>query len=94
MKPGKYIKVSVEDTGSGIDKEILPHIFEPFFTTKSKTNGSGLGLTLVHNAVKEHHGHINVTTKHGEGTKFDLYFPEFENDDTIGNVDNDHKNSA
>ena len=92
MKPGKYIKVSVEDTGSGIDKEILPHIFEPFFTTKSKTNGSGLGLTLVHNAVKEHHGHINVTTKHGEGTKFDLYFPEFENDDTIGNVDNDHKN--
>ena len=79
MKPGKYIKVSVEDTGTGIDNETLSHIFEPFFTTKNKTNGTGLGLTLVHNAVKEHNGHINVTTKLGVGTKFDLYFPEFEN---------------
>jgi len=86
---GKYIKVSVEDTGSGIDKKILPHIFEPFFTTKSKANGSGLGLTLVHNAVKEHKGHINVTTKDGQGTKFDLYFPEFKN---VESIDTNQKN--
>jgi PAS domain S-box-containing protein len=67
------IKISVEDTGKGIPEDILPKIFEPYFSTKE--NGLGLGLTLVYKIVREHSGEIQVSSKEGEGAKFEISLP-------------------
>jgi PAS domain S-box-containing protein len=75
MKPGKYIKISVQDTGAGIEPANLPHIFEPFFTTKPKAKGTGLGLALVYGIVKGHRGFITVESEPGRGTLFEIYLP-------------------
>ncbi len=73
VTPGEYIQISVIDTGKGMDEETLSRIFEPFFTTREK--GSGLGLAVVYGIVKQHKGHIFVSSRSGEGSRFDLYFP-------------------
>jgi CheY-like chemotaxis protein len=65
----------VADTGSGIPPDVLPYIFEPFFTTKAPGQGTGLGPAQVHGIVTQHEGHIDVTTKMGEGTTFTYYLP-------------------
>ena len=75
MKTGKYIKISVADTGAGIDPSDLPHIFEPFFTTKGKAKGTGLGLALVYGIIKGHKGWINVESRPGEGSLFEIHLP-------------------
>ncbi len=62
------------DDGEGVDPEVLPHIFDPFFTTKGK-NGTGLGLTTVYGIVKEDKGYINVKTRPGKGTCFEIFLP-------------------
>jgi len=67
--------LQIEDSGSGIDKEILSHIFEPFFTTKDLGQGSGLGLSAVYGTVLSHQGNIGVVTSENDGTSFFLYFP-------------------
>ena len=67
------IRISVADTGLGIDEENIPKIFEPYFTTKE--TGSGLGLTLVFKIVREHQGEINVRSKAGEGAVFSISLP-------------------
>ena len=72
---GKYVKLSIADTGEGIPAEILNKIFDPFFSTKDKHKGSGLGLSVVYGVVKEHVGYINVKSKLGEGTIFEIIFP-------------------
>jgi two-component system cell cycle sensor histidine kinase/response regulator CckA len=72
---GKYIKVSIADTGEGIPAEILNKIFDPFFSTKDKHKGSGLGLSVVYGVVKDHGGYINIKSKPGEGTIFEIIFP-------------------
>jgi two-component system cell cycle sensor histidine kinase/response regulator CckA len=75
--PGRYVTVSVEDTGSGIDSETLDRIFEPFFTTKPRGAGTGLGLSTVISIVKGCGGGVEVNSVVGEGTRFILYFPVF-----------------
>ena len=74
---GEYVKVTVSDSGCGIPPEILSKIFDPFFTTKSAghSRGSGLGLSIVHAVVEDHHGFIDFKSEAGKGTKFYLYFP-------------------
>ena len=75
IEPGRCLKLSVRDTGHGIAPAIMDRIFDPYFTTKEKTKGTGLGLAVVHGAVKAHKGAIHVTSRLGEGTTFDVLLP-------------------
>jgi CheY-like chemotaxis protein len=68
------IRLSVRDTGTGMDEAVLKRMFEPFYTTKATGEGSGLGLTMVYSIVEDHLGAIVVDSVPGEGTTFDLYF--------------------
>jgi PAS domain S-box-containing protein len=75
LQPGVYARVSVRDTGSGMDPVTLRRIFEPFFTTKPLGEGTGLGLAVVHGIIDNHDGAITVDSRPGEGTVFCVYFP-------------------
>ena len=75
LTPGRYIRISVSDTGSGIEQTHLQKLFKPFFTTKSHKNGSGLGLSMVMGFVEQSRGAISVQSKNGAGTTFWMYLP-------------------
>lgn len=75
LTPGLYAQIKVRDTGAGIRPEIIDQIFDPYFTTRGFENCSGMGLTVVHNIVKNHNGNISVDSQPGKGTVFKLLFP-------------------
>ena len=75
---GTYVKLSVSDSGCGMEKAVVERIFEPFFTTRKVNEGTGLGLSVVHGIIKSHGGVITVSSTPGEGTTFDIFFPKIE----------------
>ncbi len=79
LHAGHYVRMSVNDTGCGIDQRTLQRIFDPFFTTKPVGQGTGLGLSVVDGIMKSHNGAITVDSQPGKGTHFRLYFPATQN---------------
>jgi signal transduction histidine kinase len=75
LLPGHYARLTITDTGSGMDAETITRIFEPFFTTKEVGKGTGMGLAFVHGVITQHGGMIDVRSRPGEGTAFDLFVP-------------------
>lgn len=81
LKPGSYAKMTVTDTGHGIDADLHQRIFDPFFTTKNTGEGTGLGLSVVHGIVENHEGAMNMNSTPGRGTEFNIFFPTIEKDE-------------
>ena len=74
-RPGHFVCLSVQDTGTGIAEDIVDQIFEPFFSTKDESRGTGLGLAVVYGVVEAHEGWISVDSQVGQGTQFDIFLP-------------------
>ena len=78
LLPGCYLKLAVKDTGHGMDSQTMERIFDPFFTTKPHTEGTGLGLSVIHGIVRNHGGTIAVESEPGKGATFNVYLPRIE----------------
>lgn len=76
LKPGKYIKLVVADTGHGMSREVMDRIFDPFYTTKKHGRGTGLGLSIAHGIIQNHGGHVAVNSIQDVGTTFTILIPQ------------------
>ncbi len=84
LKQGRYLQLTISDTGCGIPKEVIPRIFEPFFTTKGRAEGTGMGLSTAYGIIKEMDGTITVYSEPGIGTTFQVMLPEHEGEPDTG----------
>ncbi|MDL1957888.1 MAG: PAS domain S-box protein, partial [Deltaproteobacteria bacterium] len=89
IDPGKYLRLTVSDTGEGMTPDVKKRIFEPYFTTKEKGVGTGMGLSMVHGIVKNHEGTITVYSKPGKGSTFHVYIPLIQEEVKIPEIDKD-----
>ncbi|MDA0737502.1 MAG: response regulator [Nitrospirae bacterium] len=76
LQVGPYLRLTIQDTGHGIPQTLVPKIFDPYFTTKNIGEGTGLGLSVIHGIVTSHGGAISVSSRIGEGTTVEVYFPQ------------------
>jgi PAS domain S-box-containing protein len=83
LSPGDYVKLTVSDTGTGIDLDIIDKIFDPYFTTKELSKGTGMGLAIIHGIVTEYGGTITVDSELGKGSSFHVYFPVVEKNEVL-----------
>ena len=87
LHDGPHVRLTVTDTGCGMDTETLEHIFDPYFTTKDVGEGTGLGLSVVHGIINTHNGVITAESEPGKGTTFHVYFPVIEKEEKIREED-------
>jgi signal transduction histidine kinase/CheY-like chemotaxis protein len=83
ISEGDYVKLTVSDTGIGMDEETIKHIFEPFFTTKKPGKGTGMGLAAVYGTIMNHGGAMDLDSEPGEGTTINIYLPSVEDEEEI-----------
>jgi PAS domain S-box-containing protein len=94
VTPGRYVLLSVSDTGAGMPKDVLDRVLEPFFTTKPVGSGSGLGLSMVYGFVKQSGGHLTIYSEPGLGTSVKLYLPQLQSESVAVSIEADKPASA
>jgi CheY-like chemotaxis protein len=87
LSPGPHIRLSVKDSGHGMDRDTMEKIFDPFFTTKKMEEGTGMGLAVVHGIIKAHKGAITVQSRVDKGSEFQIYLPRVEATELPGSTE-------